>query len=467
MTEAIKHWRRNKTTVVVTHDLSPIEPHDFVYVMNEGRVVEQGYRHDLEANADGAFMSLARTQNHEAIGDAADQKEVLFAEGDSAAGNTLGVNLSLRPASYRDSVASSLADSARALLDLRRTSVLGQPRPAFNVGVGDSSQPAHDRPSSLLALEMAAATATTRRPLKRIRRPSAPLVIAAEKAAPASLDASEKDPVEIVATLSRGTGVPDRPRLSFAQLARRYYRTIPNKRLLFVGFSLCLVTGACTPVFAFLLSKLLSNLGNPDPSTSATVISLCVLLVAFVNGLSVFLKYYLLERCAMGWVVALRREAFSRILQQDKPWFDRGENSSSVLSQAIVKDTHDARSMVATILGQSLVVVFMLIMGLAWAFSSGWELTLVGLGLAPAFVLFTHLQAGRLSSIEARNRGLRADISTMFHKVSGEPVRIQERSIDMMFFSPSSTSGQSDQCRSRQFSRRSLTPQRNELTLAD
>ncbi|KAK4050176.1 ATP-dependent permease [Microbotryomycetes sp. JL221] len=224
--EAVKHWRRNRTTIVITHDLSPIEPHDFVYVMQNGHVVEHGFRHDIES--------------------------------------------------------------------------------------GD--------------------------------------------------------------------------------------------------------VGACTPVFAFLLAKLLANLGNPSPSSSVTTISLIVLLVAFVNGCAVFAKYTLLEWCGMGWVVHLRHLAFARITCQDKSWFDAAENGGSSLANSVVKDTQDMRPMVATILGQTLVVVFMLVLGLSWSFSSGWELTLVGLGLIPIFVVFTRLQAGRLSSIESHNRALRAEVSTLFHK---------------------------------------------------
>jgi len=46
--EAIKQWRKNKTTIVITHDLSQIQSQDFVYVLKNGSVVEQGYRADLE-----------------------------------------------------------------------------------------------------------------------------------------------------------------------------------------------------------------------------------------------------------------------------------------------------------------------------------------------------------------------------------------------------------------------------------
>ena len=49
--EAIKGWRKNKTTIVITHDLSQIQSRDFVYVLKNGKVVEQGYRADLERAA--------------------------------------------------------------------------------------------------------------------------------------------------------------------------------------------------------------------------------------------------------------------------------------------------------------------------------------------------------------------------------------------------------------------------------
>ena len=38
----------HKTTIIITNDLSQIESSDFVYVLKDGRVVEQGFRYDLE-----------------------------------------------------------------------------------------------------------------------------------------------------------------------------------------------------------------------------------------------------------------------------------------------------------------------------------------------------------------------------------------------------------------------------------
>jgi len=38
MMSAIRHWRRGKTTIIVSHDISQIENEDFVYVLEGGRV---------------------------------------------------------------------------------------------------------------------------------------------------------------------------------------------------------------------------------------------------------------------------------------------------------------------------------------------------------------------------------------------------------------------------------------------
>ena len=60
--EAIKTWRKQRTTIVITHDLSQIGPDDFVYVLSQGRVVEQGFRRDLEEPREGEFYQMMAAQ---------------------------------------------------------------------------------------------------------------------------------------------------------------------------------------------------------------------------------------------------------------------------------------------------------------------------------------------------------------------------------------------------------------------
>jgi ATP-binding cassette subfamily B (MDR/TAP) protein 1 len=58
VTNAIREWRRGKTTVVITHDMGQVEDDDFVYVLDGGYIVEEGYRHSLaDSDKTGLFSA--------------------------------------------------------------------------------------------------------------------------------------------------------------------------------------------------------------------------------------------------------------------------------------------------------------------------------------------------------------------------------------------------------------------------
>lgn len=460
MSEAVKRWRLNRTTIIITHDLSPIETQDFVYVMAEGRVVEQGYRADLKNAFGGAFYSLAHTQRAAPSFDAGsdDDDEDLgsnrfephsvhstpriaitpaFDEGLNAAaslgffGSPSSVDLarasrelvSARRASatfVERQEALALANSpprtpprqlpSRDASPNRRLSTTPPP-PVYNYS-NSPSKSRRDSSMSFTALELAGQSASARRPGGLRIKHKTLLDDELQKEWPATM----KDGVDTVA-VDMSPEEPPRAVMSLGQLSRRYYPTIPNKWLLFGGLGFCMVVGFSTPVFAFLLSKLLSNLGTPGSQSLTTTMSLLILLVAFIDGSATFLKFYLLERCAMGWVTQLRRQGFGLVVKQGKAWLDRSENSTSSLTHSLVKDTEDGRLVIGTLIGQLAVVASMLGLGLIWAFTAGWELTLVGLGLAPVFIVITRIQAGVLNKYEAKNKNLREEVSKRFHTV--------------------------------------------------
>lgn len=60
--KSLKAWRNNRTTIVITHDLSQIVSDDFVYVMKNGVVAEQGFRLDLMKKPNGTFAHMAAEQ---------------------------------------------------------------------------------------------------------------------------------------------------------------------------------------------------------------------------------------------------------------------------------------------------------------------------------------------------------------------------------------------------------------------
>jgi ATP-binding cassette subfamily B (MDR/TAP) protein 1 len=63
--EAIRELRRDKTTVIITHHISEIKEEDYVYVLDGGKVVQEGYRHQLVDDEKGALASFACIRRHD------------------------------------------------------------------------------------------------------------------------------------------------------------------------------------------------------------------------------------------------------------------------------------------------------------------------------------------------------------------------------------------------------------------
>lgn len=60
--EALDELMKNRTTVIIAHRLATIRKVDRIYVMNEGRIVEQGTHEDLALQEEGFYANLVRLQ---------------------------------------------------------------------------------------------------------------------------------------------------------------------------------------------------------------------------------------------------------------------------------------------------------------------------------------------------------------------------------------------------------------------
>ncbi len=59
--ENIKEFLKNKTTIVIAHRLSTIRNADNIYVINNGKVVEEGFHEELVSNK-GIYYSLLNNE---------------------------------------------------------------------------------------------------------------------------------------------------------------------------------------------------------------------------------------------------------------------------------------------------------------------------------------------------------------------------------------------------------------------
>jgi ATP-binding cassette subfamily B (MDR/TAP) protein 1 len=210
----------------------------------------------------------------------------------------------------------------------------------------------------------------------------------------------------------------EQPPPSLWSLMRSIYPTIPNKPMLFLGLLFCLFNGSMTPIFSFLLSRLLFEVSSGAQNVSViNHFGGLVLGIAALDGLFLGLKYYLMEHCGMSWITNLRSVAIKKILTQDKKWFDDASHSPSDIVQVVVNNGDDARNLVSVVWAQFLVVGAMLGVGLIWALTRGWQLTLAGFAIAPVFAGVMWLQTKLVVKCEARNKKAREDVARGYYDV--------------------------------------------------
>ncbi|KAF1841884.1 P-loop containing nucleoside triphosphate hydrolase protein [Cucurbitaria berberidis CBS 394.84] len=77
--QAIREWRKGKTTIVITHDFSQIQSEDFLYLLDNARLVQEGYRKDLETRP-GPFRSLLTSHNEGPTSEETDDEDLSEAE---------------------------------------------------------------------------------------------------------------------------------------------------------------------------------------------------------------------------------------------------------------------------------------------------------------------------------------------------------------------------------------------------
>lgn len=281
---SIRHWRKGKTTIVITHDLSQISDSDFVYVLEHGRVVFSGYKPKLHI-----FTS------------AEEQEE--------------GATARLDPLDKKHDISEELAT------------------PFTREEVLKSKISGH-------IIE--------------------PDEVACHKGEYHSLSMSE-----II------LGIPT-------------YLTAYQRLILVLALLGTLVHAIATPVFAYLLSRLLQTFyADSRHSENAMKWSIAILVVGICDTTASYLMHYMLDYSAQMWIDCIRKVALSRIMDQPLSWFEQTENDPSALATNLNQDAENTRNLVGKFLGFILLVAVIISIASIWSGYVCWELTLVIFACAP------------------------------------------------------------------------------------
>ena len=448
---------------MITHDLSQIEVSDFVYLLKNGCVVEQGYRGDLEMIKGGEFRAMSDTQgengfNPRSVEDNEPEFDALLEEDLKEVTKTgwasrhASLGLTLRPI------------TGPWMFDLMTHPASQKHESSVVVPPQD---PHHVKRNSLPRRPWSFATATSPLAappvaLTRMSRRSLPFCSPSPSVFSYNQMSSETDvastigtettnveddedfDVEVEAINSSGveaskkrggsyrrqrdkplTSVSvqvtpdsdDKP-LSVLRVLRAIYPSIPSKPLVAVGLFTCLLSGSMTPLFSFVLSHLFFEVSSGARHVGLiTKFALITLAVAAADGFFAGLKSILMENAALRWMTKTRKAAFALVLAQDKAWFDNPINNPARLVDVLIKDADDAKRLLSICLGMFVVVSAMLGVGLVWAMVLGWQLTLVGIALVPIFGGAMALQTRLTSKFQLRNKRAREEVSKVYYGV--------------------------------------------------
>ena len=497
--EAIKAWRRNKTTIVITHDLSQITTADFVYVLKDGQVVEQGYRSDLEVPVTasprqsffskdreesgfsyrGEFLKMMHVQTAQGGFPAKRDSQIDVPDADiegllersDAEHIDLEANIQRRlsvmgiqpysPPQRNNTVKFSnwMLDVVADLTTVRTAGEIKEMVPRELGGDEDELDGIESKLKRSMSTKRVSIDDSTKRAkygsfamrkhlsLQFIPSSPRPTSIPSSQSIRTDVDTSHKrkfmedteieiEPWRIdqakesqkdVTLKSITVDIPSGASKSAAFESPSFFRllhslvpTVTNKPVIILGLFVAVLSGAMTPIFSFVLSRLLFEVSIGAQNLHIIdVFGGIVLAMAAMDGILLGTKYFILETGSSTWVTRLRKLCYERLLAQDKSFFDRsdGIGSATKVVQTLVKDGDDARNLLSVVLGQCIVVVTMLSVGLLWALIRGWQLTLAGFAIGPVFALVMSLLANGTAKVERRNKLAREEIARGYYEV--------------------------------------------------
>ena len=326
----IRKWRTGKTTIIITHDVSQIRDRDHVYMLEDGRIVSQGYRRDIDLmNQNIHLPPSMQDESHDN-----------------------GLIKKNRRHNSKQIVLSATKNRPKSL-----PSPMKLPLSPFDMHFPRSPRmlvDPLDTPSGNISLIEFSSNDLTLRPTQGA---------------------------------DLGTG------LSHArQTLMIVWQNIgPSNRIfLILGLVFAFLHATCPPTFSWIFSQLLSTFYDiHNTSDKALVWSLAIMGIAMGDATAEFFMHYLLELSGQSWIDELRQKALTRILDQPKEWFEKEENSMSNIMLCLDHNAEEMRNLIGRFAALMLVAFSMASIALIWSFAICWKVTVFGICCGPVIYIIT------------------------------------------------------------------------------
>jgi ATP-binding cassette subfamily B (MDR/TAP) protein 1 len=440
--QATRNWRRGKTTIIITHDISQIESDDFLYLFDNAELHEKGYRRDLETKFSLFHSLLVSYEKEDINGEYLSEDEssddelmptydrpwdvpsprrrplsaIMFGE---SVISPLLTSASKRLSSYERE--NNPEEATRSFLAVPGTSGFSA---EFGSAVNDvelkeygskrSSIPFHlsvhtpnQQAPAYPPLQRSHSRTRSRPPSRSDSRPNSRpvsmlsrensyprrLSVVSERVAP--LDSNDtrwrrtrfrRKTKPLDTRKSAEEQVTSPGSLGIREILRTVWPNVnwKSRVTLIVGVFATFIHAAATPVFSWVFSQLLTTLYTPeDQRQEAIKWALIILAIAILDGVSSYLMFYLFDQVAQSWTQALKVEAMKRILAQPREFFNKEENSITRITEVLDHSAEEARNLPGRFAGVFLAMFFMIVISVLWTLSICWKLALVALASGP------------------------------------------------------------------------------------
>ncbi|KAK5162965.1 ATP-dependent permease [Saxophila tyrrhenica] len=453
MMDAIRQWRRGKTTIVITHDISQIQADDYAYILEHGKLVQEGYRKHMEMIRDSPFQGFLPPEQRAAASPYDSRKHTAFesirtrgssldsptyrfstitndpleAHLDASENKRATVLFNLFPdkrplpgpgaggfTAPWMRLAASPPSPENADTSPQRASGWWDPRPLKPVPEESTSATSAKRTSKLLegwldrAGKSAAESRMSSTGQRRQRKEIQPMVAVEEQTQSGTTSVTGDAPDEEAQVVQHK---------SYKELLATLWPSIDmsTKAVLIVGCYSTTIHAFGSPIFAFVLSKLLRTYAIPGgDKKKALLYSTIMLGLAFVDAIHTYFSHMCLEYVGQRWVDSIRSKAMNKILDQPRAFFDKEENAVSRLTGNLDRNAEELRNLVGRFSGLIWTAAVMSSVAVVWATIAQWKMTLIALIAAPYIFGVTKVYAAVSAKWESHSNSAAEDAASIF-----------------------------------------------------
>ncbi|USP82473.1 putative ABC transporter [Curvularia clavata] len=393
--ESIRSWRKGKTTLVITHDISQIEFTDFVYLLSNGEVVQEGYRKDLETQNGffQDFLNSLKEENEDELKEYAHDvhswssylEENRLSRASNRHSFVTRRRSIKRPQGYEVDQADIWSKEFRLSLDSlgwQRMSQCESDQRDISL-----SKEVGWRPKSILSVQSPSSS-----------RPYSQAFPTPNSLPPRPESRKGHQRHDQILSKIRHKAVSDEDdnstdSLSIQEILLSVWPAVNwRSRAMICGAFICTVIhSVCTPLFAWVFAQLLGTFQEPasQGNNKARNFALAILAVATADGLSKYLMFFLSDSVAQAWSLSLKTEAMRRILMQPREFFDKEENSTLRLAETLDHFAEEARNLPGRFACIVSAIMLMIAISIVWSMVISWKLALVALAMGPILFAIT------------------------------------------------------------------------------